>query len=55
MKQEGFQEVHTGRGFVLTKSEPLTPHGVPIRDNFCINMGRRLQGHGWGNGSTWFV
>ena len=34
MGQEGFQEVRTGRGFVLTKYEPVNSHGVPIRDHF---------------------
>ncbi len=35
MGQEGFREVHTGGGFVLTKYEPVNSHGVPVRDHSC--------------------
>ena len=39
LDQEGFQEVRTGRGSVLTEYEPVGPHGGPIHEGFCSESG----------------
>ena len=39
LDQEGFQEVRTGRGSVLTEYEPAGPHGGPIHEGFCSGRG----------------
>ena len=39
LDQEGFQEVRTGRGSVLTEYEPGGRHGRPIHEGVCSENG----------------
>ena len=42
LDQQGFQEVRTGRGSVLTEYEPVGPHGGPIHEGVCSESGYSL-------------